>query len=83
QREQALSEDDLTAALMQLYSYVYTVPPETVREAAYQRVLAMRYSDEWVAAGCALDDPLLPKERAALVACYTALRAAVQPQPSG
>jgi hypothetical protein len=77
QREAELSEDDLTDALVQLYRYVYTVPPETVREAAYQRVLAMRYSDEWVENGCALDDPLLAQERQALIASHAALRAAV------
>jgi hypothetical protein len=77
QREAELSEDDLTDALVRLYRYVYTVPPETVREAAYHRVLAMRYSDEWVENGCALDDPLLAPEKQALIASHSALRAAV------
>ena len=78
QREHDLTEDDLVDALQQLYSYVYAVPPETVRDAAYQRVLAMRHSDSWVEAGCALGDPLLDQERAALIASYTALLAAVR-----
>jgi hypothetical protein len=39
----------------------------------------MRYSDEWVAAGCDRDDQRLARERNALVSSYTALRAAVAP----
>jgi hypothetical protein len=77
QRQDDLSEDDLTAALVELYSYVYSVPPESVQEAAHHRVVAMRHSDEWVDAGCDLDDPLLAAERAELVASYTALRKVV------
>ena len=77
QRDDQLSEDDLTAALVELYSYVYAVPPDSVSDAARHRVVAMRHSDEWVAAGCNLDDPLLAAERAELVASYSALRAAV------
>jgi hypothetical protein len=37
----------------------------------------MDLSDAWVAAGCQLTDPLLAKERAALVASYTSLREAI------
>ena len=79
QREEELSEDDLTASLVNLYSYVYDEPPDTVREAAHHRVVAMRHSDAWVEAGCEVDDPLLAAERAELIASYTALRKAVQP----
>jgi hypothetical protein len=78
QREDELSEDDLAAALVELYSYVYAVPPDSVQEAARHRVVAMRHSDEWVEAGCDLDDPLLAAERAELVASYTALLGAVR-----
>ncbi len=78
QREEQLTEDDLTSALMRLYGYVYSVDEEAVREAASHRVLAMRYSDAWVEAGRDLDDPLLATERAALVASYTALLTAVR-----
>jgi hypothetical protein len=78
QRQDELTEDDLTAALVELYSYVYSVPPESVRDAAHHRVVAMRHSDHWVEAGRALDDPLLAAERAELVAAYTALLAAVR-----
>jgi hypothetical protein len=82
QREDGVSEDDLAAALVELYSYVYSVPPESVRAAAHHRVVAMRHSDDWVEAGCNLDDPLLAAERAELIASYTALLKAVQPSRS-
>jgi len=68
----------LVDALDVLYSYVYDVPPSTMRDAAELRVQAMDLSDEWVAAGCHLDDPLLTQERRALVASYTALREGVE-----
>jgi hypothetical protein len=78
QRESELSEDHLTDALVHLYSYVYSTADADVREAARRRVVAMRYSDEWVEAGCSLSDPLLAQERAELVASYAALLAAVR-----
>jgi hypothetical protein len=81
QREADLSEDDLVAALVDLYSYVYGTGPQPVREAAVHRVLAMRLSDEWVEAGCDLASPLLVEERRALVASYAALREAVDRCP--
>jgi hypothetical protein len=77
QREESLSEDDLVDALCDLYSYVYSCSPEQVREAAWQRVIAMRLSDEWVDAGCDPASELLAAERRALVASYTALLDAV------
>jgi hypothetical protein len=84
QRESDLSEDDLTAALIGLYSYVYGTDEEAMEPAARLRVLAMRLSDEWVEAGCDLESPLLRDERRALVASYSALRDAVdRAQPSG
>jgi hypothetical protein len=70
-------EQPLVESLVDLYSYVYGVPGETVREAARQRVLAMEHSDAWVQAGCDPADPLLAQEREALLAPYRALRAAV------
>jgi hypothetical protein len=70
-------EEPLVDSLVDLYSYVYDVPGEAVREAARQRVRAMEYSDAWVHAGCDLADPLLAQEREALLASYRALRAAV------
>jgi hypothetical protein len=70
-------EQPLVESLVDLYSYVYGVPGETVREAARQRVLAMEHSDAWVQAGCDPADPLLAQEREALLASYRALRAAV------
>ncbi len=66
------------AALSALYAYVYAVPAGSVHEAAEQRMLAMRYSDEWHRTGCAAGDPLLQQERDALVASYAALLAAVR-----
>jgi hypothetical protein len=78
QREDDLSEDDLVASLVDLYSYVYDVAPESVQDAARHRVVAMRHSDAWVEAGHELDDPLLAAERAELIASYTALLAAVR-----
>jgi len=70
-------EEALVESLAELYSYVYSVPGETVREAARQRVRAMEHSDAWVQAGCDRSDPLLTQEREALLASYRALRAAV------
>src|SRR3954454_1921248 len=78
QREAELTEDDLTAALVELYAYVYDAPPDAVREDARQRMTAMAHSDAWVADGCRRDDPRLADERAALLASYTALGAAVR-----
>jgi len=78
QREGDLSEDDLIASLVDLYSYVYEVEPESVRDAARHRVIAMRHSDAWVEAGCERGDPLLEAERAELIASYTALLNAVR-----
>ena len=72
-----VTEDELTAALVDLYAYVYQVPDATVRDAARLRVEAMDCSDRWVAAGCDLGDPLLAQERRLLVASYTALRDAI------
>jgi hypothetical protein len=77
QREDDLTEDDLTQSLVDLYSYVYDATPESVYEAAYQRVVAMRHSDAWVDSGCDVGHPLLSAEREALISSYTALRKAV------
>jgi hypothetical protein len=83
QRQDGLSEDDLTRALCDLYSHVYGVGVVAVRDAAQHRVVAMRLSDEWVASGCDPASELLAQERRELVASYAALRLAVGgPQPS-
>jgi hypothetical protein len=78
QREES-GEDErsLVAALGALYSYVYGVPEPDVSVAAEQRMLAMRYSDQWVSEGCDLASPLIALERAALVRSYAGLLAAV------
>jgi len=78
QHEEAVTEEQLEAALVDLYSYVYGAEPEAVRPAARKRVEAMDLSDRWVEAGCHRDDPLLAGERRALVASYAALRNAVE-----
>ena len=77
QHDGAVTTEDLVAALVDLYAYVYGAPADLVRPAAERRVEAMDLSDRWVRAGCALDDPLLAAERRALVASYAALLDAV------
>jgi hypothetical protein len=77
QHDPDVEESALVQALVDLYSYVYSTDPEPMRPAAAARVEAMDLSDAWVRAGCDADDPLLAQERRALVASYTALRAAV------
>jgi hypothetical protein len=67
----------LEGALVALYSYVYGAEPSTMQDAARWRVRAMDVSDQWVAAGRDLNDPLLVQERRSLVASYGALRDAV------
>jgi hypothetical protein len=70
-------EQPLVAALAALYAYTYGVEPPTVRAAAEQRALAMRYSDRWVDEGRDVDSPLIPLEREALVRSYAGLLTAV------
>jgi hypothetical protein len=77
QHDPAVSRIDLVSALVDLYAYTYDAEPEAVRRAAELRVEAMDHSDAWVSNGCSLADPLLAKERLALVASYTALRDAL------
>ena len=76
QHDAQVGEDDLVAAMVRFYCYVYLADSADVRRAAELRVRAMVLSDAWVAAGCQLDDPTLAKERLALVASYAALREA-------
>lgn len=77
QREAALTEDDLVAALVELYAYTYAAAPGDVRDAAERRMRAMRHSDRWHRDGCDPADPRLADVRDELVAAYTSLRAAV------
>jgi hypothetical protein len=77
QHDPDVEESALVQALVDLYAYVYSTDREPMRPAAAARVEAMDLSDAWVRAGCDLDDPLLAAERQALIASYTALRAAV------
>jgi hypothetical protein len=75
QHDDQVTEEDLVASLVRLYSYIYQAKPDDVRRAAELRVAAMALSDAWVAAGCQLDDPTLARQRLALVASFSALRA--------
>jgi len=74
---EAGDDDELVEALAADYSHVYSVPPDSVREAAEQRAAAMLHSDRWVAAGCDPSSPLVSQEREALVRSYTLLLEAV------
>ncbi|MEW1953093.1 hypothetical protein [Terrabacter sp. NPDC080008] len=85
QHHEDVTRDQLVAALVDLYAYVYTADPASLETAAQHRVEAMDLSDRWVAAGCDRADPLLAAERRALVASYSALLDAVvrvQDRPS-
>jgi hypothetical protein len=82
QRDDSATRGDLERALVDLYSYVYSAPPETMHEAARWRVEAMDLSDAWVAGGCELADPRLAAERRALVTSYSALLDAVSRIPA-
>jgi hypothetical protein len=85
QRQHRDGEDDgldaeergLSEAIAALYAHVYGVEPESVREAADHRTLAMRHSDRWVADGCDPDSPLIARERGELIDSFVFLRAAV------
>lgn len=74
QHDPAVSRDLLVGSLVLLYAYVYAADPADVQRAAERRADAMDLSDAWVRNGCALDDPLLGRERLALVASFSALR---------
>ncbi|HEY3535529.1 MAG TPA: hypothetical protein VGK60_08190 [Pedococcus sp.] len=82
QRDDAVTREDLERALVDLYSYVYSVQRDTVRDAARWRAEAMDVSDAWVRAGCDVDDALLAAERRALIASYSALLDAVWRVPA-
>ena len=77
QRGAVDSDSPLVRALVDLYAYVYSAPPQSMYDAARHRVRAMDLSDRWVEAGCRADDPLLAQERLALVASHAALLDAV------
>ena len=73
----------LADALAALYSYASGVPQKAVGLAVEQRALAMRYSDQWVRAGCDLESSLIAQARVALVRSYAELLAAVPNRDSG
>ncbi len=79
QHDRADGDDgELVDALVGLYAYVYSVPPESVRDAARERAVAMLHSDRWIDEGCDPSSPLIEEERAALVRSYRFLLAAVR-----
>ena len=82
QRDDAATREELERALVDLSSYVYSAPPESMHEAARWRAEAMDLSDAWVDAGCDLADPRLAAERRALVASYAALLDSVSRVPT-
>lgn len=71
-------ERPLIDALIELYTYVYSVPAPSVATAARERARAMVHSDRWVADGRDPDSPLIGEERLALVRSYESLLAAVR-----
>jgi hypothetical protein len=77
QHDAQVTYEDLVAAMVRFYCYVYQADTAEVRRAAELRVHAMVLSDAWVVAGCHLNDPRLAEERLALVASYVALRDAM------
>jgi hypothetical protein len=68
----------LVQALQRLYSYIYSVAPESVEIAARERAHAMLHSDRWIDEGCDPSSPLIDEERSALARSYGALLAAVR-----
>jgi hypothetical protein len=75
--ERGGSQEQLIAALSDLYAYTYSQDKAEVRRAAELRAEAMEVSDRWVTAGCDPEDPQLAHERALLVRSYAALLAVV------
>jgi hypothetical protein len=73
----------LVEALVDLYAATFQLPRERVREAAFRRAEAMRYSDRWVNESKASDSPLLAQVEAELFKSYTALRAVAEAAPVG
>ncbi len=71
-------ERELSEAIAALYSHVYGVPAEAVREAAESRTIAMRHSDRWVAEGRDPASRLIALERGELVDSYVFLKDAVR-----
>lgn len=79
QHDRAEGDDrPLVKALTELYSYVYSVPSESVEDAARERAHAMLHSDRWIDEGCDPASPLIEEERTALIRSYEALLAAVR-----
>jgi hypothetical protein len=78
-RRLSLQEDNqpLVEALVDLYAALFRLPRDSVREAAFHRAEAMRYSDRWVNESKASGSPLLAQVESELLLSYTALQAAL------
>ena len=68
---------ELVDAVACLYEHVYGGTSEKLKEAAYQRVMGMLYSDRWVNQGKPANSPLLIQEEQALYQGYKALKEAI------
>jgi len=68
-------ETALADALAALYAYALGAPRAAVQPAAEERARAMRYCDQWVAAGCDPKCSLIAHARTALVRSYAGLLA--------
>ena len=68
---------ELVDAVACLYQEVYGAESAKFKEAAYQRVMGMLYSDRWVNEGKPAESPLLAQEEEALYLGYKALKEAI------
>jgi hypothetical protein len=68
---------ELVDAVACLYEEVYGAESGKFKEAAYQRVMGMLYSDRWVNEGKPANSPLLIQEEEALYLGYQALKEAI------
>lgn len=68
---------ELGNAVAALYAYTYDRPIGDVHESGEFRAEAMRICDDWVAAGCDLDDARVATMRRSLLRSYRSLKAAV------
>ena len=69
---------ELAAALTDLYAEAYGIDAAKVQSAAAQRAQGMLYSDLWVNAGKPAGSPLLVQEEQALLQSYISLKEAIR-----
>lgn len=72
---ESTTAEHIVDGIAALYDYLHRADPSATRRAARLRVEAMECSDRWVAAGRVPGDPLLIRQRQALVDSYTQLKA--------